>query len=112
LHRFLDATASLKDRRWNNAEYLAAKYLVWQAAIYAKSGASVRGNTNVNPLEFLSVAPCIEDHLDISYRYVVRCDGNGRRPRVFVERMSGDEGMREIVKGEDGICRLDGKPLK
>jgi len=57
LHVFLDQTAGLKDRRWSDAEYLAAKFLVWQAAEYATSRASNQENRELNPLEFLSVAP-------------------------------------------------------
>lgn len=81
LERFLDDVQQhCKDTRFDDAEYLAAKFLVWQARQYAPS----------HPLDFLGVAPCIEDHGDIVYRYHVRC-GHGHRPTVSWEKVDGSE---------------------
>lgn len=86
LHRFLDEAAKLNDNRFSDAEYLAAKYLVWQASEY---------NHGSNPLDFLSVSPCIEDHGDIEYLYKVVCE-NRERPKIFVH-LKGE--WREIESG-------------
>ena len=47
--------------RFDDPEYLAAKYLVWQAAQYGEG------------LAFSSVSPCLQDHGDIEYIYTVDC---------------------------------------
>lgn len=36
LHKFLDEAAKLQDNRFDDPEYLAAKYLVWQAGEYVQ----------------------------------------------------------------------------
>ena len=115
LQLFLDETASLPDSRWDDAEYLASKYLVWQAA---QNALAVSKGKKPNPLAFTAVCPCIEDHTDISYRYTVRCDNQGGRPRVFVERVQyHDEqpvctDLGEVRKLDDGTYTLAGEPLK
>lgn len=91
LHRFLDEAAKLDDNRFSDAEYLAAKFLVWQAHEYATD---YKGNEK-GRLDFLSVAPCIKDHGDIEYQYKVICScgrfgDNDARPKVFVTPCSGD----------------------
>jgi hypothetical protein len=50
----------------NDAEYLAAKYIVWYAL-------SQCDDDNPNPLKFSGIGPCLEDHGDIEYIYTVNC---------------------------------------
>jgi hypothetical protein len=114
---FLDETTRLKDKRWDDGEYLAAKFLVWQAAIYVALN-SKREKHRVHVMEFTTVAPCLEDHGDINYRYIVQCDKADERPHVFVEKAETNDKdqlvctpIGEIVKGEDGVITLAGKPL-
>ena len=76
LVEFFEAVGRLNDTRFGDAEYLAAKFIVWQAAQYASQD---------SPLDFLSVAPCVRDHGDIEYIYEIICDGGWRDekpPRV------------------------------
>jgi hypothetical protein len=91
LHKFLDEVAKLKDTRFSDPEYLAAKFLVWQAGEYNTD--YVKNETTgewetvrcKSPLEFLSVSPCIKDHGDIEYIYkVVSSHERGERPKVFM----------------------------
>ena len=65
-----------QDRRYGDPEYLAAKFLVWQASQYSTEG---------KPLEFLSVSPCITDHGDIEFVYTVNCDNLGADGRPSVD---------------------------
>jgi len=51
----------------NDAEYLAAKYIVWKALEQCD-------DDNPNPLKFSGIGPCLEDHGDIEYIYLVDCD--------------------------------------
>lgn len=50
----------------SDAEYLAAKYIVWKALEQCD-------DNNPNPLNFNGIGPCIEDHGDIEYIYHVNC---------------------------------------
>jgi len=67
------------DTRYKDPEYLAAKFLVWQASQYARDPEK--------PLGFLSVAVCMRDHGDIEWVYTVDCDklDAKRRPTVTWE---------------------------
>jgi len=75
-----------QDNRFDHAEYLAAKFLVWQSQQNTKY--SVRCEFNEDgeyvPVEephylnFLSVCPCTEDHRDIEYVYEVDCEKRDR----------------------------------
>ena len=77
LQRFFEELeAQTADRRYSDPEYLAAKFLVWQAGQYASD--------LEKPLEFLSVSPCIEDHGDIEYVYTVDCDNLDQAGRPTV----------------------------
>jgi hypothetical protein len=67
---FADVESQTKgDTRFGDPEYLAAKFLVWQANDYVKP-------TEWNPegkeaLAFTGVAPCVTDHGDIEFVYSV-----------------------------------------
>lgn len=71
---FKDVQAQTKDTRFSDPSYLAAKYVVWQAAQYAGD----------NPLDFLSVGVCMKDPGDIEYTYFVTWTG-GPLPEVTWE---------------------------
>lgn len=80
LLKFFDVLlAHVPDNRMRQAEYLAAKFLVWQAGEYAVSHcydeATKEWTTSPkHPLDFLSVAPCTEDHGDIEFVYELDSD--------------------------------------
>lgn len=81
---FRELKANVPDNRLGCAEYLAAKFLVWQAKQYARTYKGFNEETKEfeyepnHHLDFLSVAPCIEDHGDIEYVYEVDCDKRDR----------------------------------
>jgi hypothetical protein len=50
----------------NDAEFLAAKYIVWKALEQCD-------DLSPNPLKFSGIGPCLEDHGDIEYIYLVDC---------------------------------------
>jgi hypothetical protein len=99
LHDFLDEVNKLEDKRFGDSEYLAAKFLVWQAKKYSTD----YDGKEKHYLDFLSVAPCLKDHGDIEYRYKVVCgDGStsGPRPKIYVQPVpfsAGDEAVE--IKG-------------
>jgi hypothetical protein len=74
---FDDLEAQTSDTRYSDPEYLAAKFLVWQASRFARDPEK--------PLEFLSVSPCIEDHGDIEHIYTVDCDNLDEDGRPTIE---------------------------
>lgn len=99
--RFLEECAKLKDSRFGDPSYLAAKYVVFLADhfnyTYDQSFAKIRPASR---LEFISVGVVMADPGDIEYRYVVDCgkptaDG---KPTVTCYAVS-DTWDRE--KGED-----------
>lgn len=70
---FADVKDQCKDTRFNDAEYLAAKYIVWKALQECT-------DENPNPLNFSGIGPCLEDHGDVEFIYLVDCskfDDNG-----------------------------------
>ena len=75
--------AEVPDHRMNHAEYLAAKFVVWQsqqltqyARIYkpAKGPVDEKGYGPSHQLQFMGVSPCLRDHGDIEYIYEINCD--------------------------------------
>jgi hypothetical protein len=64
--------ANVKDPRLDDAPYLAAKFVVYMAAIHNEY-AQWRDNT-AHPLEFLSVGIVSEVGDDVQYIYTVDCD--------------------------------------
>lgn len=76
LLRFLDEVGKLKDTRFDDPSYLAAKYVVFLADMFNVDYCVKDGNGykhNASKLDFLSVGIVSEDPGDIDYRYVVRC---------------------------------------
>lgn len=56
------------DTRFNDPEYLAAKFIVW----YSQSGL---GEGSPSPsLDFLGIGVSVHDHGDIEYIYEIHCD--------------------------------------
>lgn len=77
---FADVEAQTSDTRFNDASYLAAKFVVWQAAEYANWRTSKPGE--VKPLNFLSVGVVMRDAGDGEYVYEVTESRDGGRPTV------------------------------
>lgn len=95
LGRFFDAVeAQTKDTRFGDPEYLAAKYVVWQAkenAVKFTWNGDTYEIVPSEPLDFLSLGVTLKDPADIEYRYHVRCtlfDGfaANARPKVDWEK--------------------------
>ena len=81
----------LKDKRFNDPTYLAAKYLVWKAQKYIEQANEIIRklkfrNGISHPLDFLGVGVCLKDPGDIEYRYFVDCD-NEDKPKITYEYM-------------------------
>ena len=76
---FTDVELQTHDTRFTDPSYLAAKFVVWQANEYSKSG---------KMLDFLSLGVCNKDPGDIDFRYVVNCeDLEENRPTITWERV-------------------------
>jgi len=76
---FREVKSNVPDNRFGCAEYLAAKFLVWQAKQNTVSTelnfeTGEREEKINHYLDFLSVSPCLQDHGDIEYLYEVDCD--------------------------------------
>ncbi len=71
---FLAEVGKLKDPRFGDPSYLAAKYVVFLADKF-NNGYTGNGEwkRNESKLDFLSVGVMREDPLDIEYRYVIDC---------------------------------------
>lgn len=68
------------DTRFNDAAYLAAKFVVWDAHRMHDMGVEYGGKKKENYLDFLSVGIVEGDYDDIAYIYTVNCeqmDDNG-----------------------------------
>lgn len=79
LDRFFAAVEEqTRDTRFNDATYLAAKFVVWQAGVYTDG--------YHEPLDFLSIGVVQDDPGDIEYRYHVR-PNSGHRPTVDYEEV-------------------------
>ena len=96
LKGFLDDIAqNLRDTRFGDPSYLAAKLVVALArefnVTYKFDGDELTKVQNTHPLDFISVGVVGEDPGDIEYRYEVICDGSGPsgRPLVLVYARTG-----------------------
>ncbi len=83
-----------EDTRFNDASYLAARWVVRDGQRYAHKFGRVNGEfkeTPAHPLDFISVGIRMDEPGDIEYRYYVTCGGGGI-PTVEVEgvRYSGE----------------------
>lgn len=77
LERFFDDVSHLRDTRFNDPSYLAAKFVVWQAAEYAESP---------DKLNFISLGVVLKDTPDTEYVYLVEC-ADENRPTVKVQNL-------------------------
>ena len=77
LQAFFDVCETLRDPRFGDPSYLAAKWVVHDSARYADDN---------SPLEFLSVGVVLKDPGDIEYRYLVECS-TGKRPTVKCQKV-------------------------
>jgi hypothetical protein len=69
LNAFLDEVEKqCADTRFDDPTYLAAKFVVWQAAQY----------TNDQPLNFLGVGICIDEVFQTEYNWAVSCTTKNR----------------------------------
>jgi hypothetical protein len=81
---FGDVIKQTKDTRFNDPNYLAAKYVVWQAHKYAKKLNEKFEYEPSEMLDFTGVGICQKNPDDIDYEYFVDCnrmDAKGR-PKV------------------------------
>ena len=80
LETFLqDIKDNVQDTRFNDPNYLAAKFVVWQAQRYT---------TDEHPLDFLGIGIMLEDAGDIEYRYKVICNSsNSELPEIITEKV-------------------------
>jgi len=67
---------NVADTRFSDPNYLAAKFVVWQAGQYAHQ----------HPLNFLSIGIMLEDPGDIEYRYKILCE-NDAMPEIKIEKV-------------------------
>lgn len=82
---FKTVKAHTKDTRFDDACYLAAKFVVWQAEQNEGHYAGPQGKESGGRLDFLGVGICMEDPGDIEYRYKVACD-TGNIPTIEYEK--------------------------
>lgn len=73
---FKEVKDNVTDTKFGDAEYLAAKYVVWQAKQNASTYDIKKGKRTPNDsyLDFLSLGVCIEDHGDIEFIYEINSD--------------------------------------
>ena len=64
---FKELKDNVQDTRFGDPEYLAAKFVVWQAKQYSRDS---------HFLDFLSVGISMELHGDIEYLYHVHCNSD------------------------------------
>ena len=87
LQRFFVAveTQCNGDTRFDDPEYLAAKFLVWQA--HENQSYERERGEDPTRLKFTGVSPCLRDHGDIEHIYTVDCENldQDRRPTVTHE---------------------------
>ena len=76
LETFLDDLAYIGDNRYDDAEYLAVKYVVWQTHLYSLSSAVIERP----PLSVIGIGIVMQDPEDIKFRYIVDC----HRPRPII----------------------------
>jgi hypothetical protein len=82
LNRFFEEVRAANDNhdtRFDDPEYLAARYITWQALRYAVS-------CRCSPLATTGVGITQDYHIDIEYLYVVVCRDPDAIPQVYVHR--------------------------
>ena len=111
IQQFLrDVSENTKDTRFGDPSYLAAKYVVWLAARFARSyernaETGEYGYVPNHPLDFLSVGVVLDDPGDIEYRYVIVSARESDAPGVYVDALDG-EGPRLLsdVLAEEAVA--------
>jgi len=89
LRFFNEVRAQTDDTRFYDSSYLAAKYVVFLAGMFARKFIDGKWEPSA-PLDFLNVGIVHDDPGDIEYRYVVTQQlTDGGRPTVFVYEMPG-----------------------
>ena len=79
LKEFFNEVDKLNDKRFDDPQYLAAKWVVWD---------SQKHNRSSNPLDFLSVGIVLKDPSDIEYRYLIDCSINTNgKPTITIEEI-------------------------
>ena len=72
---------NVEDNRFGDPNYLAAKFVVWQAKQYA---------SDKHYLDFLSIGVMLRDAGDIEYRYKVICNkgwNSKQIPEIIIEKV-------------------------
>lgn len=82
INTFLNEVSKLKDTRFNDPSYLAAKWVVWDSKHYSSVIWDSK-HYSKDPLDFLSVGVVLYDPPDIEYCYGIHCDSL-TRPKVEV----------------------------
>jgi len=102
---FQELKTDVRDPRFEDPAYLAAKWVVRDAQRYARHLVHVGDTMDyepTHPLEFLSVGVTMEDPSDIEFRYIVDCDHRDKKglPLLYVEgvRYSGEGIERRLIK--------------
>ena len=103
---FAQVKEQTQDTRFYDPTYLAAKYVVFLAGMFALSatyGPDADGKwaehpENVKPLNFISVGVMLEDPGNIEFRYLVHCDKQvDGRPEVTVQEVRfSDKGAKNL----------------
>lgn len=79
---FADVKEQTPDTRFHDSCYLAAKFIVWQAAQNVEYSPYKTGK----PLDFISLGVMMKDPMDIEWRYKVLCYDNDE-PKVITEKV-------------------------
>lgn len=90
---FLHRVGHLGDTRFTDPSYLAAKWVVFLAEMYAERYDSTTGKTTKNddPLDFLSVGIVNVEPGDIEFRYYVDCTiREADAPRIGYQQVGWD----------------------
>ena len=85
----MEIKQNVRDTRFFDASYLAARYVVFLGNKFR--------DENKNLLDFTSVGICLKDPGDIAYRYVVECGNLTERglPNVICWKL-GYPGLKEV----------------
>lgn len=92
LIEFIKVCSGLRDPRLDDAPYLAAKFVVYLAGIFAEARKGYPDQYGPSHLlNFLSVGVMAHDPGDIEYRYHVRYFA-GKKPRLSVQEIGEADG--------------------
>ena len=87
---FKELKDNVKDTRFGDPAYLAARWIVWDVLRGQKAHVEMMKDLGrpeeVHPLDFLGVGVMMEDPGDIEYRYDVICGGDGL-PKVVCHKV-------------------------